>query len=153
MALQTIKIIPFQRQSTHAFQIFSSAAEEGNNFSIRVYPGTINNILSKNIIGNKGLLTSFPISQNSLQYVKAKATTNGTIVNSVEIKVDRSPVSTQVPVPFGLPSSFEILLGVVYNSEVYQVVRDNIVLGGKVQHVLKADSPDSLPFIPYLIWG
>ena len=155
------EIKPFIQISTHAFEIFSrlkptestSNESTSNQYLVSVAPGSINNLLPTNIISPQGVLQDFTINKDEINYVKLKFQSNGQIINKADIIVDNKNCVLQIPVPFGLPTEAEILLGVVYNSVTYQLIFSNLFLGAKVQYILKADKPDALPFVPYLIWG
>lgn len=158
MSLSIKEIKPFVSSSAgHAFQIFSTpkvtTGTEIENYIITVAPGTVNNLLPADIISGTGTLKEVTIQKDTLSYVKLQAVSDGKRINAGKIIIGNSPPSLQTPAAFNLPSSVEILLGVVYNGEIYQIIKSNIFLGGKVQYVLKATSPDVLPFVPYLIWG
>ncbi len=158
MSLNTKEIKQFNEISTHAFKIFSSPSLSSSGtvdgYIVTISPGTVNGLLPTNIIdSNDSKLREFEINQNQMSYVKLKAFSDGRKINSAEIVVDGNVVLTQTPFPFGLPNEVEVLLGTVFNGQIYQIINTPISLGGKVQYVLKATGPDALPFVPYLIWG
>lgn len=151
MAINTKDIKSFP-ELTHAFQIFvGPAAENPSSLVAKVSPGTINNIIPSNIISN-GELKEFTIQKDSMQYIIAKCQSNGKQINSATIEVKTSVPSAQTPVAFGLPSTVEVLLGVVYNNTIYQCVKDNISLGGYAQY-LSAQENSTLPYTVFFIWG
>jgi hypothetical protein len=154
LSVKKLTSINFQ---THAFQILTSQNLQGG-LLLSITPGTVNNIIPNDIFqieDNKIELKKFSYSKNSITYVKLKCATNGKSINTVNINVDNQIVEPQTPTPFGLPSSFEILIGIVYNSQIYQIVNSSLTVAGKVQYLESKNSatPGTLPFTVYLIWG
>jgi hypothetical protein len=117
-------------QVTHPFQITSFADPEGSpespTYLVTVQPGTINNILPENIFSGGIGLTEFSLPRNVLRYVCLSATSNDGSISSCTLSVDSSVPSQQTAVANTLPSSFKVLLGVVYNGTVKQIATDNL---------------------------
>jgi hypothetical protein len=137
----------------HPFQIFASP-KEGGGATVRVRPGTINSVLPDNVFsGNK--LAERSIGQDSLSHVKLVATSDSRQITSATIVVSGSTTSAQTPVAFSLPSTAEFLLGVVYNTTVYQVAFNNFIVTGKQQYIASKTSPGlgELPYEVFYAWG
>jgi hypothetical protein len=117
-------------QVTHPFQITSFADPEGSpespTYLVTVQPGTINNILPENIFSGGIGLTEFSLPRNALRYVCLSATSNDGSISSCTLSVDSSVPSQQTAVANTLPSSFKVLIGVVYNGTVKQIATDNL---------------------------
>lgn len=154
MGLISEKINSNPSPATHAFKILPIASENQDNYIINITPGTVNNIVPSNIVGSMGGLNPFSVQKDTLMYVILDCTSNGVNINSAKILIQKDTVKTQTPIAFGLPSSVQILLGAVYNTNIYQSVTSNITLGGKVQYIIdNQKNNSSLPYTIYLIWG
>jgi hypothetical protein len=142
----------------HPFQITSFADPESNpespSYLVTLRPGTINNLLPTNILDDESLAT-FALPANNLQYVVLSCTAASNALTSCEIALESSPPSAQTPLAFALPTTYEVTLGIVYNTSVYQIVTTNLSVGS-VQACItdKANpTPGSLPYNVFLQWG
>jgi hypothetical protein len=141
----------------HPFQITSIASsddENNNAYAITVRPGTINNLLPTGIFDGASLKQTEIGS--GLQYVVLQAQSDGRQITSAAISVESSAPEAQAPVVFGLPSSLDVLLGIVKDASVFQVVIDNILVTGKQQFVAQKGgnvAPGELPYEIYYVWG
>ena len=154
MALQTKEIKGFGQKISHAFKIDSLGQQSGGGYQITISPGSVNNVVPTNII-NGATLAKFGYTQNSLQYVKLVCTSDGKAVSQASVTINTQPVKVQTAVPFGLPASFEVLIGMVYNDNIYQCVTTNLTFGGRATYVVNQaqSQPGTLPYTIYLIWG
>jgi len=140
----------------HPFQIISEAdpeAEEGS-YLVSVRPGTINNLIPSGIFDGETLAKTEV--GDSIEYVVAQMETDGRQVVSGSVSLQSEAPGAQTPVIFGLPESFDVLLGIVKGRSVFQIVKDNIVWSGKQQFVTQKTSPPSvgeLPYEIYYVWG
>jgi hypothetical protein len=146
------------QNTAHPFQITTKTLPESNpenpTYVATVRPGTINSILPTGIFDGSGL-KEHSISSDSLQYVVLEAESNGEQITSAEVVVRSSAATAQGPTIFGLPTGAEFLLGIVYNSSVYQVVKTVITVTGKQQFVTSKSSagPGELPYNIHYVWG
>jgi hypothetical protein len=151
--LQLKKLLPYNK-AQHAFQI-TPKIKDDNQYVVTVAPGTINNIIPNNLL-DKEKLKEFNFSKNEITYVKASCKANNrSIINTVSIDVNSTKLTTQTPVSFGTPNEFEVLLGIVYNMQVYQTVNSNLFFSSRVAYIeSKApEGPGQVPFTAYLIWS
>jgi hypothetical protein len=142
----------------HPFQITSFADPESNpefpSYLVSVRPGTINNLLPTNILDGESLAT-FALPANTFNYVVLSCAAASNALTSCEIALESSPPSAQTPLAFALPTTYEVTLGIVYNTSVYQIVTTNLSVGS-VQACItdKANpTPGSLPYNVFLQWG
>jgi len=154
MGLQVKEIKGFGQKISHAFKIDSLGQQSNGNYQITVSPGSVNNVVPTNII-NGATLAKFSVTKDSVQYVILTCTTDGKAISQASISVRSQTVKVQTAIPFGLPSSFEVLIGIVYNDNIYQCVTTNLNLGGKSTYVANQaqSQPGTLPYTIYLIWG
>jgi hypothetical protein len=140
----------------HPFQISSRQNPENENqYLVTVRPGTINALLPSGIFDG-GELATATIPKDQLRYVILDASSDGQQIVAASVAAESSAPSAQTPEIFGLPSSAKFLLGVVYNSNVFQVVFTNISVTGKQQFIASKSSPaeaGELPYEIYYVWG
>ena len=144
---------------THPFQITSFADPESSpespSYLVTVRPGTLNTLLPTNTFDDGGL-TKFALTKDTMKNVVLTAQSDGQQFVSCALSLDSTAPDAQEPALFELPSTVKFLIGVVYNSSAYQIVRDNIAVTGKVQ--LTTDKaapaqPGQLPYDIFYVWG
>jgi hypothetical protein len=133
----------------HPFQVFVVGS------LIYVRPGTINGLLPGNLVALNGL-RGFARSGTSAQFVKIVTQSDTKTMNSAQIQVSTSPPPSQVPQLFAKPATAEFLIAVVFNSQVQQVIRDNLNYYGKEAYRLdkpEGSPPGVFPYDSYFVWG
>jgi hypothetical protein len=141
--------------TTHPFQISSRQDPDNENqYLVTVEPGTINNLLPTNLLNGQNLQT-ISLSADSLRYVTLKATAASNVLTACTIELESSAPSPQEPLQFALPATYDVLLGVVYNSNVRQVVFNNLSVAGRQAYITDKTNPvpGSLPYNVFLQWG
>lgn len=140
---------------THPFQISSRLNPDNENqYFVTVRPGTVNNVLANNNFDENELRT-FTLAKNTLGYAIATATTNNKQITSVSLSVATTAPASQNPTLFTLPSEIKFTLGAIYNSTIYQIIKDNISVSGKIVYTKEkaaAAAPGELPFEVWYIW-
>jgi hypothetical protein len=142
----------------HPFQIASfpdpESEQEDPPYLVTVDPGTINNLLPTNLLDGQNL-AEFELPRNTLRYVTLKATAASNVLTACTIALESSAPSPQEPLQFALPATYDVLLGVVYNSNVRQVVFNNLSVAGRQAYITdKTDPvPGTLPYNVFLQWG
>jgi hypothetical protein len=146
-------------QVTHPFQITSfvdpDSEPESPSYLVTVRPGTLNALLPTNLFDGDEL-TKFSLSANALKHVVLTGTSDGQQFNSCQLSLETEAPPAQEPVPFGLPQTVKFLVGVVYNSSVFQIISDNMNLAGTQQYVADKETPlqpGELPYTIYFVWG
>lgn len=175
------KIFGTVKSSPHGFKIKNVLNPKENVFSITVTPGSVNSIMPSNMITvnatssatssptsspassaassstatvQKPGLTEFTIKKDVVNYVVLRCRSNGEYINNAEIIVSEKTPELQTPVLFGLPSSVDVLLGVVFNNQIYQCVTSNICLGAYVSSIQVNEDADAIfPYNVFLVWG
>lgn len=139
---------------THPFQISVALNPLTNNYQATVRPGTLNQLLPTNIFQGAAL-QKFTYPQNTLRHVILSAEADGGQFTSCEIQVSESAPSAQAPALYSLPTSMQLLLGVVYNATVFQVAKNNFSLAGKeLFRIAKAaPAPGEVAFNVYYAWA
>lgn len=134
------------------FQIEITSPEE-DEYQATIRPGTINSILPSGILNGTQLQTH-DVS-GGLKYIVLEAQTDGSKIVSASISVEGSAAEPQTPIPFGLPATAQFLVGIVYQSSVYQVLYENLTVSGKQQYIAQNPSsqPGQLPYTVYYVWG
>lgn len=122
------------QSDTHPFKInvFKDELNE-NQYVVNVMPGTLNGLLANNTYFNNKL-TSHVLSGNTVKHVVMTATSDGTKFINAQIELQQNAPSSQTPEPWGLPDTVKFLIGTVYNSTAYQVIKNNITVIGKPQY-------------------
>jgi hypothetical protein len=142
--------------TTHPFQITSTQNPDSEGQClVTVRPGTINTLLPSGILDGGGLVEN-AIPKDQLRYAVLTAASDGQQITTASVSVESSAPSAQTPEIFGLPSSAKFLLGLVYNSNVFQVVFTNVSVTGKQQFIASKSSPAAvgeLPYEIYYVWG
>jgi len=124
----------------------------GANQIVKFRPGTVNFLLPDN------LLDGVPVSTtpSSIFKVKVKATSDGKSITGSTIIIDTNDPVVQTPTPFGLPSTVEILIGMIVGTKVFKVIPcGNITLIGQGQFITNANppaQPGTLNYIQYYTW-
>lgn len=144
----------------HPFQIRSTKKpsedeEESNEYIVTVSPGTINSLLPDEIFDAESI-KQHTIPKDALRHVVLNAQSDGQQITTATISLEPTAPEPQSPVIFGLPAQADFLIGVVYNSSVYQVITDNISVTGKQQFVTEKTAPaqpGELPYEVYYVWG
>lgn len=141
--------------STHPFQIASSLNPSNENqYLVTVRPGTINNLMPTNIVSG-GSLAELTAAKDSLHYIVLTANSASNVLTSCSVSVDSTAPAGQTPLAFALPATYKVVLGVVYNSTVYQMVTSNLLVSGKQAYITDKTNPTpgSLPYNVFLQWG
>lgn len=123
-----------------------------NSYEFQVWPGTINGLIPTNLFdGNE--LRKFTSNQ-SLQNVMLKCTSNGKELNACTIEVMASPPTPDSAVLYGVPSNLNILLGAIYKDIAFQVEFDNLSATAEMIYIKEKASVerDEYPYEVYLNW-
>jgi hypothetical protein len=143
----------FQEQ-THAFKI-NVSSPDANQYEATVSPGTINSLLPSNCFDGAEL-RKFSVTANQLVYINLNCTSDGQKITSATIAAEATAPLPQPPTLFSLPTAPTFLIGVVYNSSVYQAVTDNITVSGKQAFIKNATGnvqPGQLGYEIWYNWG
>ena len=140
-------------QTLHPFQIFSNtdpdSDPENPTYLVTVRPGTLNGVLASNWTIEE------ECGEDELGYVVLTATATSNGIVSTELSFDSSPpTAEQSPVKWGLPTSFEVLIGLVRGPQVWQVVYDNLSYAGVKRITTDRATPaiGQLPYDNWYIW-
>jgi hypothetical protein len=139
--------------TVHPFKVSASANE--TNVIVTVRPGTINSVLPSNTF-TANALTPLTLALDTIGHVVLSATSDGAQITSAVLSVDLAAPDAQTPAPFSVPTSAKWLLGVVYNTSVYQLITDNLDVSGVQQFIADRASPAApgqLPYEPFYVWG
>lgn len=144
--------------TTHPFQITSTIDPESDpedpSYLVTVRPGTINSLLPTNLLDGEEL-NQFALAGDTLKYVVLSCTAASNVLTSCELSLDSSAPTGQTPLAFALPSTYKVLLGIVYNGTVHQIVNTNLSVSAKQAYITDKTNavPGSLPYNLFLIWG
>ena len=120
--------------------------EEGK---AKVAPGLLCGILPSNWDAE------FTFSGTGLVYAVAKIQTDGTAINSVEIKISGTAPTNQTPEKWKLPASVDYLFALINKGEVKRVIgAGDITIGPKIWITVPKDQavgPGELPYDRYYI--
>jgi len=120
---------------------------------VSVTAGTVNSLLPSNNFD------TFTISTTGLYQVKVRALGDGDgkDITSCSLLVDTDPPEVQVPTPFALPSTVDILIAVILNGTVYRTIGcGSIQLTGTQEFITNPESPADpgmLNYIAYYAWA
>ena len=139
---------------THPFQISVALNPLTNNYEATIRPGTLNQLLPSNIFQGAAL-QKFTYSQNSMRHVILSAQADGGQFTACELQLSQTAPSSQAPALYGLPTTVQFLIGVVYNATVFQVAKNNLSLTGKeLFRTAKASpAPGEVAFNVYYAWA
>ena len=122
----------------------------GANYSIRMSPGSVNNLMPSN------MFSSFIVGTGtSPVYVKAVVASDGTKVTSSAFAVNTTPPVAQSPTASALPTSVEVLVAIVNSGIAYRTIGcGSVSLQGVEDYRLdKATAvAGSLAYTPYYAW-
>lgn len=132
---------------TQPFTI-SIKGNKDNGFKIKVYPGSVG-ILPNNIFNE------FPFSPDSITYVKLRIETNGKIPTGATIQVDSSIMEVNQPVLNSGPPIWNVYIGVVSGSTIYQILNSNINLDPYVVALVNkvVQNPFEDPYDRMISWS
>ena len=140
-------------QTTHPFKIYSrkdpDSDPETPTYLVTVRPGTINNVLASNWTIEE------EIGEDELGYVVLTATATSNAIVSTSLSLESSPpTGEQSPVKWGLPTEFEVLIGLVKGSQVWQVVTDNLSYNAAKRITTDRETPQigELPYDNWYVW-
>jgi hypothetical protein len=139
--------------ASHPFKIRISRLQNANIATVGL--GTINSLIPTGLFSGSGL-QQYPIPNNSLRFFVLKANSDGSQITSASIEFGGSAAETQQPAIFGLPTNIQFVIGAVYNSQIFQVLFDNLLLSGKQSFVTTKTTPaqaGELPIDVYYVWG
>jgi hypothetical protein len=109
---------------------------DSSNISVNVSPGTVGGLVPSN------LFDTFTVSKTDTVYVKATASSDGASVTSVSLSADTDTPTAQTPAPFALPSSCEILLGLIQSGRAYRTIDcGSVALVGQAAFAVDKTSP------------
>jgi hypothetical protein len=142
----------------HPFQISSRQDPESDpenpSYLATVRPGTINTLLPTGILDGGGL-EPHEVPADSLCYVVLQANSDGEQINTAAVSVESTAPEAQTPEIFSLPSQANFLIGLVYNSNVFQVQFTNLSVTGKQQFITSKTNAavGELPYEIHYVWG
>lgn len=136
---------------SHPFQIEVTSPEE-DEYQATIRPGTINSILPSGILDGAELQL-YDVG-SSLKYIVLTATSSSGQITSAQISAEDSAPAAQEPAPFSLPTQAKFLLGITMGANVFQIVQDNLSVGGKLQYTeSRVAGVGELPYTTYYVWG
>lgn len=125
-----------------------------SNYSFRVHPGTINNILPANTFAGDGLV-KFTIQADGIKYLILDVATDGTKVTTATLKVESTLPTDAPPVGDGIaPSKIVIPLGIIQNNSPI-ALRSSVLTASPVVAGSKPKaptSPNDEPFLRLWMW-
>jgi hypothetical protein len=130
----------------HPFRITSRQNPDNESqYIVTVGGGTINGIIANN------WNNSFFISSDSAFYVVLSVQTDGIAITGCSLQVNSSPPDTPAAGKWTLSSAFSVLIGAVYNSNVKQVVFNNLSANGSKRLTTEKQNIQ-LQQLPYDNW-
>jgi hypothetical protein len=136
----------------HPFQIASAQDPDNENqYLVTVRPGTANNIIAANHF-NGAQLEKFSLAKDQFGYAVLTASTNGKEITSTTLGIETTAPAGQTASLFSLPTEVKFTLGVIYNSSVYQIVTNNILVSGKIVYTKDKSVPAAPGELPFEIW-
>lgn len=124
--------------------------DDPDNVRVQVSPGKINELIPTNCFDG------FTVAKTGVFFVKSGVVTDGASVSSNTLAVDGTPPVPQVPVPFALPASVEVLLAVIKDGKPFRTIGcGSIQLNGHEEFVTDKSppaEPGQLTFTPYYTW-
>lgn len=112
-------------------------------YNITVVPGTVNNVLPSNWDAE------FEIVGSALHYAKAVCTTDNRQVTSVEIVIDDEVNDPPGHALEGVPSTVEVLFGLVLNGVPYRVIDAGHITLAAYQAAVVASGGEGAPYDVY----
>lgn len=121
---------------------------EQNQSKVKVTPGTVNGLVPTNIFDKFDI----SITGNRVYYVKIRALSNGSNITSCSIVVDTNLPTTQIPTPFAVPATLDILLAMIRGGIIYRMIGvGSLDVSGTQQYITERPNagPGELTYIPY----
>lgn len=139
-----------QNETNLAWDLIASNDEDSENeYIVSVVPGTLNGFLPENWDDE------FNVS-NGLYYAKAIVQTDGRTQTGLSIEIDQTAPEVQEPSEFAIPSSAELLFGILIDGVAYRTIGANFIATPKLWLTTQADSPPQpgeLPFRQYFYFA
>jgi len=105
---------------SHPFKITLTPIQSGLGFTVRVNAGTVNNILAGN-------WQETAIVSGETTYVGLTVNASANRIVSSSLVFQSSTMGGEAtPVKWGLPSQFDVLLGVIISGNIFQIVFNNL---------------------------
>ena len=132
----------------HPFDVTVKSGSSSSDLIANVRPGSVNSLLPGNIFGD------FHFDPSDVVKVKVRATTDGAKVTGAAMVVDTDEAASQVPAPFGLPVSVDVLVAVkVCGVPMRTLDFGSVVLTGTEAFRVSATAgPGELPYTGYYVW-
>lgn len=130
----------------------SLSAVEGDPTSLKITfsPGTLRFMPPTN------MLDEFTISKTGTYYAKVVGSSDGQSITSAELEVDTDAPEAQVPTPFALPASVDVLLYIFRDGVPFRCIGcGSVGLNSREQFRTDKDppaEPGELSFTPYYAW-
>jgi len=101
------------------WDITLTPTETAGSYLATIWPATVNGLIAENAFD------SFPVTDTGLYYVVATATTDGSVVSGIAISIVSSPPDSQLPATNALPSTVNIIVGVIKDGKAYNIAKAN----------------------------
>jgi hypothetical protein len=134
--------------TTHPFKI-SSVKNEDDEYVVTVRPGTINNVIPTNWDIEETII------EDELNYVVLQVEATANKIISCTIALEQSPPTAEPdPIKWGLPEEFDVLLGFVRNSQVWQIINTNLSFNAAKRITTDREGPQigELPYDNWYVW-
>ena len=127
-----------------------TVSESGGVTSVRIVPGTINNIVPSNMFANILAGTADTL------FVKLACSTDGMVITDVFIYMNSNPAAAQTAVNSALPTYFEFTVGVINNGTGYNTAQRLLAAVGSRLFITDKNTPaqpGELAFQEWLVWA
>lgn len=139
-----------QNETNLAWDLIVSNDEDSEDgYIVSVVPGTLNGFLPENWDDE------FNIG-SGLYYAKAAVQTDGRTQTNLTIAIDQTAPEVQEPAEFALPSSAELLFGIVVDGVAFRTIGSNFIATPKLWLTTAAETPPQpgeLPFRQYFYFA
>jgi hypothetical protein len=127
-----------------------TVSQSGGVTTVRVAPGTINNIVPSNMFENILAGTA------STLFVKLACSTDGMVITDVFIYINSNPSAAQTAVDSALPAYFEFTVGVINEGTGYNTAQRLLTAVGSRLFIADKPTPaqpGELAFREWLVWA
>jgi hypothetical protein len=123
------------------WDIYVESSEE-DTYTLKVQPATITGILPDNWDDE------FEANKNDLHYGIATITTDGRAITGVTISIGTTAPAQQSPEKFAVEQSVELLFGLFFEGQSYNILKESVFLSPRLRLVTSAEaaSPGQSPF-------
>lgn len=131
------------------FDATLSGSEE-TGYTFKLEPGTMNSLLPSN------MFDEFTCTHSEILQIKVRGVSDGKKITGCSMVCSAADPNIQTPVQNALPTSVDVVTGVIFEGTYYRVISDgSLIMNGAEQFRTDKTSPGvpgTMAYIPWYVW-